>query len=172
MRNHKTGCNRCSRKVCCCPRPASSCICPPGPPGPQGPAGPAGSDASPTLTAALYKWSGLSAGIASTPAQHSDNGDDNIIGATRIEYPVVGDQVLDAFRVNLLSTLAGEDAVLTFTLYLNGVTPIATVTYVTGETGQKTDLGPFVLADGDTISLESTETGDIGDTVLFTAVLR
>lgn len=38
MRNHKTGCGRCSRNVCCCPRPAvtSSCICPPGPPGPPG----------------------------------------------------------------------------------------------------------------------------------------
>ena len=56
MRNHKTGCGRCSRKVCCCPRPAaSSCICPPGPPGPSGlpgsdgvagPPGPPGSNAS------------------------------------------------------------------------------------------------------------------------------
>ena len=36
MRNHKTGCGRCHRNICCCPRPATSCICPPGPPGPPG----------------------------------------------------------------------------------------------------------------------------------------
>lgn len=42
MRNHKTGCDRCHRKVCCCPRTVS-CICPPGPPGPVGPAGSTGS---------------------------------------------------------------------------------------------------------------------------------
>ena len=42
MRNHKTGCGRCSRKVCCCPRPVTSCLCPPGPPGPPGPTGTAG----------------------------------------------------------------------------------------------------------------------------------
>ena len=36
MRNHGTGCGRCRRKLCCCPRTASSCICPPGPPGPPG----------------------------------------------------------------------------------------------------------------------------------------
>ena len=49
MRNHKTGCNACNRRVCCCPRPVrrpqSSCICPPGPPGPMGPPGPPGSNA-------------------------------------------------------------------------------------------------------------------------------
>ena len=44
MRNHKTGCGRCHRKVCCCQRPVTtSCICPPGPPGPEGPQGPPGS---------------------------------------------------------------------------------------------------------------------------------
>ena len=39
MRNSKSGCSRCRRNVCCCPRPVSSCICPPGPPGPPGPSG-------------------------------------------------------------------------------------------------------------------------------------
>ena len=40
MRNsHKTGCNACSRRPCCCRKPqppSSSCICPPGPDGPPG----------------------------------------------------------------------------------------------------------------------------------------
>ena len=183
MRNHKTGCGRCHRNVCCCPRTpvTSSCICPPGPPGPAGPAGPPGSDGStifPTLSTALYKWSGLSANPASTPAEHSDSGDEFTLGPTpRIEYPVVGDQTLDVFRVNLLEALSGEDNDLTFTLYhrvggAGSFIPIASVSYATGGSGQQSDVGPFVLADGDTIALESTASGAAVSGSLFTAVLR
>ena len=61
MRNHKTGCGRCSRKVCCCPRTpvTSSCICPPGPQGPAGPTGPAGSNGFALDPGSIEKWSGL-----------------------------------------------------------------------------------------------------------------
>ena len=182
MRNHKTGCGRCHRKVCCCPRPATSCLCPPGPPGPQGPPGPPGSNGSTLVGSALYKWSGTSASPTpeegDTPAEHSDSGDGSLTdGAPRIEYPIVGDQTPDELRVNLLAALGGDDNVLTFTLYqrVGGVgafIAIASVSYATGESGQKSDLGPFVLSDGDTIALESTATGENIIGTLFTAVLR
>ena len=42
MRNSKTGCSRCRRNICCCPRAVASCLCPPGPAGPQGLPGVAG----------------------------------------------------------------------------------------------------------------------------------
>lgn len=80
MRNHKSGCGRCNRHVCCCPpkRVVSSCICPPGPPGPPGlpgstgPQGPRGlpglpgSNAPFGSTDSIEKWTGtlgLAAGL-------------------------------------------------------------------------------------------------------------
>ena len=62
MRNHKTGCGRCHRNICCC------CPLPPGPPGPpgsngapgpQGPQGPPGSNASPATDTASLAFSGI-----------------------------------------------------------------------------------------------------------------
>lgn len=188
MRNHKTGCSPCSRKACCSPRPLpSSCICPPGPPGPPGPEGsmgprglPGSNAIAPTSGGAIYKWSGNSASPlpGESPYQHSDNGTGFSAGDTRVEYPIVGDQTFEEFRVNLLQALGGEDNTIVFRLYsrAGGVGPeveIATVPYNSGDSGQQQAFGPFVLLDGDTIAVASTAAGatNIGSRQ-FTAVLR
>lgn len=186
MRHQKIGCGRCSRKVCCCARgPAglAGSTGPMGPEGPEGSTGPAGlpgSNGLPGSGSALYKWSGRSAspGGEALPGQHSDNGTGGTGGEVviaRIEYPIVGDQTPDEFRVNLLDTIGGEDNTITFTLYLRrGIAlpvAIATIVYETGESGQKSNF-PIGLLDGDTIALESTASGvNIGG-IQFTAVLR
>ena len=75
MRNSKTGCSRCRRNVCCCPRAVASCLCPPGPAGPQGlpgVAGPPGPLGPPGLVG--------SNGTAGPPGLPGSDGSDGAVG--------------------------------------------------------------------------------------------
>lgn len=198
-RRKRNRCSRCVQNVCCCPPgppglPGSSGVAgPPGPPGAVGPAGPPGpqglpgSDGppgppgppGPTENASFHRWSGTSAS-PDQPAEHADPGTGNVPGGpdglNPREYPVIGAQSYGTFRVNLLDTLSGLDNELTFTINrrVGGAgpfLPVTTISYATGEVGQKTALGPFLFSDGDTVSLTSTMTGE-NVTTDFTAALQ
>ena len=84
MRNHKTGCGRCRRDICCCPRNRNSCLCPPGPAGPPGPPGPPGSEgivgpAGPPGPAGLPGSDGA-AGLPGPPGLPGSDGADGAPG--------------------------------------------------------------------------------------------
>ena len=172
MRNHKTGCGRCSRKVCCCPRPsvATSCICPPGPPGPAGPAGPAGSNGTTPLSAGgLLKFSGIAVAseAAGLVAYLADSGFLQVPALAPIldpiEYPIAADRTL----VNLSAAASGPALLPGQTLDVEVLvdgSPVLTVTLTTIGIVE-TALGTVDVIIGQRVSLRVTASGIFAATI-------
>lgn len=173
MRNHKTGCGRCSRKVCCCPRTPTSCICPPGPPGPAGPPGPPGSDATPGAGGGgLLKFSGtVAVGTIGVESYLADGG--LIVGTflEPLEYISPVDRILENLTVNVLASQAtfGGPGTLTFDLLIDGVVALSVV--ATGPGPQSVAFGTVVVLTGQTIALRATSSAALEITVAATAMV-
>lgn len=142
MRQHGSGCDRCRRKLCCCPRAVSSCVCPPGPPGPPGlagPPGPAGSTGpagpagSPSAAILAYKFSGSA--DDSTTFYLADTATGGAELAFPVRYPVGDDYDVLQFSTRLSATDAGGGATITVELVkrtnnAGAAIVLATSTYV------------------------------------------
>ena len=122
MRNHKTGCGRCHRKVCCCPRTPG----PPGPPGSNGTAGPPGPPGLPGSTgpagpgSETFLFSGF---FTETPG---------VFGLQR--FPAPAATTLTSFTAYIIG-LPSVGSTTIFRLSVEGVV-VATVTF----TGDGTQL--------------------------------
>ena len=156
MRNHKTGCGRCHRNVCCCPRRpvATSCICPPGP---QGPPGPPGSNATPGSGGGLLKFSGsiLTTGTGLLVSYLADTG----VGTAPplllpVEYQMAVDRTLVNLALNVIGIVGVLPSPLTFDLLVDG-TPVLSVE-VTSAGPTDIALGSIDVLAGQLVSLRAT----------------
>ena len=155
MRNHKTGCGRCSRKVCCCPRPVTSCLCPPGPAGPPGPPGSAGAGADGAGLAPFSNVLGLVLG-------YMNNSGGGGLSATPRNYPIGQETLYQALAVHLSGVdvpAAGET--ITVALTQNGAPTDLTVTFdSTNLTATERTLiatGAVLFAPGDLFDIQVTD---------------
>ena len=113
MRNHKSGCDRCHRNVCCCPRSvASSCLCPPGPPGPSGPDGSTGATGA-TGAGATGATGATGVGTAgATGATGVGSGGANVVYTSVTESPALWPAQVATTTSNVFSTLLTADITL------------------------------------------------------------
>ena len=120
MRNHKTGCGRCSRNICCCPRtPAvTSCICPPGPPGPPGLPGSDGLP-GPSLNLSDIFFSATLTGVSAAAAGGYLANSGGLVSAfpivlaTTFSYPFVDPVTVTGFAARVDGLATGQTLTLT-----------------------------------------------------------
>ena len=163
MRNHKTGCGRCDRRACCCPRPTSSCICPPGPPGPPGlpgsngaagplgppgPQGPPGSSADIIEAYAFARVTAAQTVVPGAPIQWTDVLLLNIAdgaGVFTITDPAAAGVYEVEYNVTAVTSGPGTPT-YTFGIFLDGSPEaLSSDTLVAGGTGNLTGFALVVL---------------------------
>ena len=182
MRNHKTGCGRCHRSACCCPRPTSSCICPPGPPGPpglpgsngvlgpqgpvglpgsDGPVGPQGPPGSSADTIAAYAFARVTASqtvAPGAPIQWTDVLLLNIAdgaGVFTITDPAAAGVYEVEYDVTAVTSGPGT-ATYTFGIFLDGgAEALSSETLVSGGTGNLTGFALVVLNVGSVVEVRN-----------------
>ena len=178
MNRHKTGCNRCHKSRCCCPRvrSVSSCVCPPGPQGPAGPQGPEGASGAqglPGVGHPVLAFSGLINAAANTTTYFANGGRDVAADLDPHAYPVDEAFTLETIAANV-DTALPDDAVVVVSLMRNGAPTGISVTYEEGDSGilVSSNGAPVEYLPGDTYGLTATVTGaalTAGTSLLATA---